>query len=257
MSTIGKIILLLVGIGAVLATAFNVWLLNHRPLPQPIEPPASISVPAEVKGQVGRIIDIEAETAGHTVIWWVGSSPANPDLRTTNSGHTAIFVTPAPGTYVLLAWTAIAGEPTEPVSCRVIVSGAAPVPPPGPQPPPVPPPVPVEPTDAFWVSLKAAWVADVSIGKASYRSILAEIYDQAGPAIVKDTTLKTVSEALSKLHQAAESLIGRNLDSERKAIEKYLNSVLPTSPTAPLDATTRALLAKEAAHVSDYLGRLP
>lgn len=122
------------------------WLFRPAPQPHPGPEPA-IVLPPDVQTRVGEFTTIEASTHGKTVRWHC-DGPAVPGLIF-EGPHKAHFVTPTPGDYHLLAWTALHGEATDAAACTIHVSGVGPVPPgpnpPGPGPnPPGPAPIPAD-----------------------------------------------------------------------------------------------------------------
>lgn len=111
--------------------------------------PPPLTLPAKVSGPAGSFVAITAETTGKTVRWLSldkGLHLFPPDLL--KDTHTAVVCSSNPGTYRLLAVTAIADEVSNPVICCVVIEGATPGPTPSPTPPPAPAPQP---------TAKAAW----------------------------------------------------------------------------------------------------
>ena len=82
-------------------------------LTAPAQPPAApvVALPAEVLAAPGRIVQLKAETAGKRVRWALASDDA--DLIPFPDGKVALFSTPKPGRYLVLAWTAAGDEPGE------------------------------------------------------------------------------------------------------------------------------------------------
>lgn len=115
------------------------------------------------------------------------------------------------------------------------VGGVVPVPPgPGPGPIPIP-----EPTDEWWLPLKAAYSSESAIDLDRKKIVfLAAIWRQAATA-VKTAPQTTCKAYLDVLHTATQSQLGDSLPATRKAVASVLGTVLPTSATAPLDAVTR------------------
>lgn len=129
---------------------------------------------------------------------------------------------------------------------------------PGPAPGPGPGPTPPNPSDPLFVALQAAYAADAAPDKANQVQKLAALYRTAAGTTVQDASLTTV-ESLLKEMQAAVKLIGLppgSLAGEARAIANELNKVLPTNPSAPLDAATRGTIANTFVRVANALGGL-
>lgn len=112
------------------------------PAPLSATPPP-LSLPAKVKGQPGAFVTIAATTTGKSVKWLVldpGLQLFPVDLL--KSTTTAIVVGSTPGSYRLLAVTALGDEVSEPAICEVLIEGATPTPTPAPDPAPQPVPAP-------------------------------------------------------------------------------------------------------------------
>jgi len=102
-----------------------------------------LSVPAKVTGQPGSFVTVKADTPGKTVRWLVLDAGLNLfPIDLLKDTHTAVAVSSTPGTYRLLAVTAVADEVSAPAICQVVIEGAAPAPAPTPAPGPTPAPVP-------------------------------------------------------------------------------------------------------------------
>lgn len=109
------------------------------------DPLPGVTLPAKVEAEAGGFVVLKATTAGKRVKFL----PLDPLLKQLDpgllkDGKTGVFVAPV-GTYRVLAYSAVDGDPTEPAVCLVVVgSGVNPGPGPSPVPPvPVPPPDPL------------------------------------------------------------------------------------------------------------------
>jgi hypothetical protein len=164
-----------------------------------------------------------------------------------------------PGTYRVLAYTALGDMPSAPAYCAVVVVGG-PVPPPpgpfpppvppGPIPPPVPPPLPPAPTDPMAPALLAAWAGETDPNRHQQAKLLAGLYRQ-GATIANDPKLATAKDLLGVMQQARMALMPDTaLLRLRTAIGQELLKVLPTDPAAPMDAQTRANAANIFARVA-------
>jgi hypothetical protein len=103
---------------------------------------------------------------------------------------------------------------------------------------PHPSPAPT-PGDLFTQSLQAAYTADPAGDKAASLALLQQVWVQAGTAAT-DTSLKTLGDLYTKLHTAANTVLGDKLTGVRKVIEGELNRQLPTQSATALDDAVRA-----------------
>lgn len=138
-----------------------------------------IRTPAEVKGDVGDFIKVEATTNCKAVKWYAmdgGLAIFPMDLL--KDTRTAVVVGKQPGRYRLLAYTAAGDTPSDPAIVLVIVGNAPPpVPPePGPQPPGPNPPQPPTPAKELRVILVYESAATLTAGqrKALYSGLVEE-----------------------------------------------------------------------------------
>jgi hypothetical protein len=189
------------------------------------------------------LVTVTAETPAALVRWHACDGPDRPDLWHSPDGETLLLCTPTPGRYQLWAWTAVNGEPTEPVGCTVLIET------------PPPPPAPPEP---FAVALRAAWDAEVSPDKAKQRDLLASLYRVAAGDTVRQPQLQTVGDLFAALQQAARSLLPADaLPKIRAAVAAELQTTLPTAASAPLDAATRDRCGEQFTRVAKLLDALP
>ena len=86
--------------------------------------PPGVTLPAEVATPPGRIVVLKAETGGEVVRW--ASLAEGVDLVPFPDGKTALFCSPNPGRFTVLAWTAAGNVPSE--AARVVVVVGAPAP---------------------------------------------------------------------------------------------------------------------------------
>jgi hypothetical protein len=94
----------------------------------------TINLPASLTARPGRLVVVKATTNGKAVKWVSLSDEADLLPYLDNS---AIFNAATPGTYRILAYTALGDVPSEPAICTVTVGEPTPPIPPGP--PPIPP----------------------------------------------------------------------------------------------------------------------
>lgn len=149
----------------------------------------SISLPKEVKGDVGDWIVVEATTDGKQVRWVAMSSALKVfPTQLLKDSKSAVVQANRPGRYRLLAYTAVGDVPSDPVITYIVVTnGPDPEPPtppdpkpPGPTPPvpPVPPGPPPDPVDAFTAKIRAALASDPGTApdKAKHAAALSGFY---------------------------------------------------------------------------------
>jgi hypothetical protein len=203
---------------AALATAFT-------------QPPPVVRLPAEVTAVPGRIVRLAADTPGKVVRWALASDAA--DLVPFPDGKIALFSSPTPGRYLVLAWTAAGDVPGEAARCVVVVGD----PPPG---PPVPPPPPADPLTA---DLRKLFAADPSPDKAAHLAQLSALYREA-VAFADRAEVETAGELAARIRSAAASLLPKDaLPAVRKRVADEIARHLPLDGEQPLDAALRQAAA--------------
>ena len=135
--------------------------------PKPVVTELTISLPAELKGEVGQFIEIPAKTNGEVVKWAVmnqqGLNLFPMDLL--KDTKTAVAVANKEGVFYLHAWTALNNIPSDLQTCKITIGNPPPPVPPGPNPPGPNPPQPVK--------LSVLFVDEHSdYGTANYKSYL-------------------------------------------------------------------------------------
>ncbi len=209
----------------------------------------SVTLPVEVKVKAGRLAKLTATTDGTQVRWINGSLDA--DLIASESGFWAIFSAPAPGRYLVYAYTAKGDVPSEPAMCVVIVGEPGPVPPVPVPPGPVPPPPPYDP---FQGNLQAAWALENEAGKYVAKGSLATIYRQGASVVKSDTTLQTWGALFDALNTVAKALnISGKLPQVQKVIQTELLKSFPTDRNAALDPAGRDTASRVFSRVADAL----
>lgn len=154
------------------------------PAPAP-DPLPELDLPATISGDVGAFIKVQASTNGEHVRWVALDKglAVFPGEMLKDSTQTVVM-SATPGQYRLLAYTAVGGVPSDPVTVMIVVNGAQPPPAPTPAPTPfpippapfpVPPaPVPVSPVTApanLWVVM----VDDVTQRTPAVAKILTDV----------------------------------------------------------------------------------
>jgi hypothetical protein len=188
----------------------------------------TVKLPAEVAAQPGRIVTLKASTEGKLVRWALASDDA--DLIPFPDGKTALFSSPKPGRYLVLAWTAAGDVPSEAARCVVVVATAP-------------------PTDAFVADLQKLFADDKTSDKLAHLAQLAALYREA-VAFADNADVRTAAELAARIRAAAGSLVPADaLVPLRKRLAEEIGKSLPLDGEQTLDPTTR----KKAAELFDRI----
>lgn len=105
----------------------------------------TLTLPARVEGDPGDFVQVKAETNGKEVRWFaVDTNLKVFPTQLLKDSKTAVVICSTPGSYGLIAYTALGDLPSDPARTTIIIRG-----PPAPPTPPVPPgPTPVPPGPA-------------------------------------------------------------------------------------------------------------
>jgi hypothetical protein len=201
-----------------------------------LAPPAGadpIELPAEVKGEVGDFLTIQAKTAGKVVLWVLLDDPKGLKLfpgDLLKDSRTAVVIGRKPGKYRLQAITAVGDVPSHAI-CTVTIEGE-----PAPPKPPSPPP-----SDPLAQKLQAAFTADATPAalKAGQKVLLQGLYEAAAQH-AQDPTIATTGALLDDLKKTAAAMLAPSALVEcRKAIAAEIAVTLGTDPATKLDGPTR------------------
>ena len=211
---------------------FPIWLLICT-----AGPPA-IDLPAEVAARPGRLVTLTAETDGRHVRWALASDAA--DLVPFPGQKTALFCSPHPGRYVVLAWTAAGDVPSEAARCVIVVGDPTPVPPPG-------------PADPLAIELGRLFAADETPGKAAHLAQLVAMYQEA-VAFADRPEVRTAGDLATRIRTAAATLLPADalIDIRRRIADEIVQH-LPVDSDRPLDAATRSAAAVLFARIATSL----
>jgi hypothetical protein len=191
------------------------------------DPTPAVTLPAEVSAQPGRIVRLRAETAGKLVRWTLASDDA--DLVPFPDGKVALFSSPKPGRYLVLAWTAAGDVPSEAARCVVVVGG--PAPPPG-------------PADPLAADLQRLFNADPARDKAAHLAQLAAVYREA-VTFADHPDVRSAAELATRIRTAAGSLLPADaLVPLRKRVAEEIARRLPADGDRDLDPATRKTAAE-------------
>ena len=167
-----------------------------------------VTLPAELKIQTGRILVIKSTTEKTTVVWWcLEARQGKLDLLP--YGTEAHFASPAPGKFLVLAFSDGSSAPAE---CWVEVEGGT-------------PPVPVPPIDPLVAKLKQAYASDVSFGKVPRTAL---VY------------LKSVFEQMPQYVQSA-----ANVGAVFGILNKAIKAEIPVGSMPAMEAAIGGVLAAE------------
>jgi len=214
-----------------------------------------VSVPAEVKIQVGRLATVSITSTGKItrylclddqvdVFRAYEDDPGKISLR---------ILCHQPGRYKLVVYTAADGVPSEPAVCTIIaqlgkvadkVTDKL-------------PDTVVEPMGKFESRLLAGWKLERNL---EARKKLADLYRRAAETIVPDESIKTAGGVTTIVAKAAGEVVGdpgKVSVGVRAVLEQELQSKLPKDPQAPLTEELRALIIAEFKRIADHLDKLP
>lgn len=198
--------------------------------------PPGVSLPPEVPARPGRLVTLSAATAGKRVQWLVVSDDA--DLIPLPGGKSAVFASPTPGRYLVLAWTAAGDVPSAAAKCWVVVA------------PPAPPPPPADPLK---VEFQALFAGDKSSGKAGHLAQLAAVYREAG-GFADRPEVRTAAELADRIKAAVAALLpSDSLVSLRRRIADEIANHLPLDADRELDPAARQAAADLFARIATAL----
>lgn len=199
------------------------------------EPAPPLDVPAPKPGKIGRYIGLKAETEGEVVIWKAlseGIDFIDPIFAPKDPKITGV-IADAPGTYKVMAITAVKNKPYYAV-VEVTFEGKEP-------PKPPVPPVPPGPESDLGKKLKAAYESDASpkAVKDAQKILLAGLYSAMEVHAGKKEVL-TTGKLLEDMRKTAAGMIMPGALVEcRKVISAEIARELGDVPTAALDPDLR------------------
>lgn len=201
-----------------------------------------INLPKDLTVKPGRLLKIEATSAGKSIRWVNTSEDA--DLIVSESGRWAIFSSTVPGVYKVFAWTAQADTASEASICAILVGD------------PSPQPNPPAPDDALRNAIKAIYGADGSPNKKAYKESLQALWAEVAKK-ASDLDILYTGELFSIAKASSAKILPPGaLLPIREKIAADLNANLPTDPQTELTVEIRAKAAKLFNRYSDILGGL-
>lgn len=202
----------------------------------------SINLPKDLTVKPGRLLKIEATSAGKIIRWANTSDDA--DLIVSESGRWAIFSSTVPGVYKVFAWTSANDTPSEASICAILVGE------------PNPQPNPPSPDDALKNAIKAIYGADGSPGKKAYKDSLQALWAEIAKK-ASDIDIRFVGELFSIAKASSAKILPPGaLLPIREKIAEDINANLPTDPQAELTVEIRNKAAKLFNRYSEILGGL-
>jgi hypothetical protein len=200
----------------------------------------AINLPKDLTVKPGRLLKIEATSAGKSIRWANTSDDA--DLIVSESGRWAIFSSTVPGVYKVFAWTAAGDNPSEASICAILVSD------------PNPQPNPPAPEDALKNAIKAIYGADNSPGKKGYKDSLQALWLEVAKK-ASDLDIRSVGELFSIAKQSSLKILPPGaLLPIREKIATDINENLPTDPQVELTVEIRSKAAKLFNRYAEILG---
>lgn len=218
-----------------LQVLFLVLAFQQPTPPAPPQPP-DIQVVVKTVGKVGRYLAIKADTKGEIVLWKsidAGIDFLDPQLSPSDTRTTGV-IADSPGTYRLLALTAINNKPSI-AEFSVTFEGKTPQP--GPKPTPPPP----GPGDSLLQKLQGAYDRDPAAPnlKAGHKALLVGLYE-AMSEHSKAVGIKTTGELLADFRSVSGQMIAPTALVEcRKVVAAEIAGAIGMDPASQLDPTLR------------------
>ena len=206
-----------------------------------------LRLPAEIPGQPGAFVTILAETTGEVVRFF----PLDPGLSVfpaelLSNKKATVVVAAGPGRYRVLAYTAIGGKPTEPVTTVVVIAGA-----PIPIIPPIPKPPGPSPTAALAASLGGIFGGLQEANKAQQVKALAGVYRTGAADLARHQTLGAAYLAMRA--QGATQLEAGSIAPIRAAIAGDMRARFGDDTATALNGDLKLALAAYLGAVADIL----
>lgn len=228
---------------------FQALLMSILSLAVAQDPASPLDVPTPKPGKVGRYIGLKAETKGEVVIWKAlseGIDFIDPIFAPKDQRVTGV-IADVPGTYKVMAITAVENKPYF-VVVEVVFEGKEP-------PPPPKPPVPPGPSNDLSKKLKAAYEADPApkAVKDGQKVLLCGLYDAMTVHAQKKEIL-TTGKLLDDMKATASSMIIPGALVEcRKIISAEIVKELGDNPNAKLDPDLRPKAVEVFARITKSL----
>jgi hypothetical protein len=203
--------------------------------------PGSVTLPAEVKGDVGAFVVIVAQTDGKAVRFVPldgGLSVFPSELL--NNRKVTVVVASKPGRYRILAYSAAGDEPGEPAFTTVIIGN------PGPEPGPTP-----GPTSPLTKALQSAFDGETDADKAKLAGLVVAMEKASEKA--NDPALTTAGQLESAVRTLTTGSIGSSLPATRKAVGAFLAEKLPASSDTALTPELRGAAGSAYGQVAEAL----
>lgn len=231
------------------------YFIGSHPTPSsPIPTPASISLPATLSTQQGRLTKLTASVSnGSQPVWLIPPDTAiNFDVALPKTGESIGVVSLGNSSGSIGAIALINGKVYGPVWTSLNPTTPTP-------PAPVPPP---GPTDPFAATLQSAFSQEDAGTRSQNTAKLSALYLQAADTTVNDPNLKTHGDLMTTERAAIFTLLKDPgpqptiIPKIRQAIGAELSTKLPTSASAPLDSNARILVQTQWKRIGTLLAGL-
>lgn len=225
-------------------TCATLWLLVATVATSHAAPPTKVPATVTAKtGQMVRIVPVVDKGATLGIVTNFSDEDAFFDMfgaPNADGSQKYVFQASKAGTYVIALYT-VGDKTGGTITIITVVDPAPPVTPVPPTPPA--PPLPPLPTDAFSVSIQAAYTADTDANKANSVAQLAALYRQMSTNVTSDTSLKTFGDVFTDLSAASAaldksgSLLKAAIPKTRAAVGARLTTSIGSKGSTAIDRT--------------------
>lgn len=179
----------------------------------------SLEFPPQFNGEPGQFIAVKpTKMEGKTVQYYAIDPGLNVFPASLLSDPTATVVTSVtPGTYRLLAWTAVGDKPSPASLIRVNIQA-------------LPPPNPPKPSDPFRDDIESIWGSLLESDKEATRSAMVSVYKQC--AATANRQLKTIGDLFEVLAGETSRLPKDRLMPIRKRIASEVEKIVGNDESA-------------------------
>lgn len=177
----------------------------------------SLEFPPEIKGEPGQFIAVKpTKIEGKTVQYYPIDSGLSVFPASLLSDPTATVVTSVtPGTYRLLAWTALGDKPSPASLIRINIQGLL-------------PPTPPKPTDTLREEIESMWGGLLESDKESTRLAMVNAYKQC--ADTANRTFKSIGDLYDNLATITSKIPKDKLLPIRKRIVSEIEKIVGNDP---------------------------
>lgn len=206
-----------------------------------------VTLPQEVKGDVGAFIRVAADTADKEVRWYSPDKGLNVfPVELLKDSKTAVVTASTKGRFRLIAYTAKGDVPSLPAECVVIV-GDAPLPGPNPGPGPVPP----QPDGPLTKAFQSAYDKEPAADKAVSLDRLRALYRQGADNVANAATMQALDDMMRSI--AAALGVSGKLVGVQQEIRKEVLKVAPAELARALTPAEKQAVAATYAQIASAL----